>query len=31
MVEGAAIVREEILQKPQQATQNATQQAAVSR
>ena len=31
MVEGAAIGREEILQKPKQATQNATQQAAVSR
>ena len=31
MVEGAAIVREEILQKRQQATQHATQQAAVSR
>ena len=31
MVKGAAIVRKEIVQTPQQVTQNATQQAAVSR
>jgi hypothetical protein len=31
MVEGAAIVREELLRNPQQTNEHATQQAAVSR